>query len=329
MRTYLDCVPCILSQALSAARMVSTEPAVHERILRETLRWTGDMDMKQPAPVMVQRIHRLLRETTGREDPYRDAKNHQNQTALALVPELSSRIEAAADPLTAALRVAIAGNAIDMGANGNVAGLDVRKAAVQALTGPLVGEVDGFRTAVEKAERILYLTDNAGEVAFDCLLIKQLLPARVTAVVRGKPVINDATTADARAVGLDRIVEVIDNGSDAPGTLLEDCSLGFRRRFAEADLVIAKGQGNYETLSEDPHDIFFLFRVKCSMVAARTGVPIGANVLAHSKAGITKGASRQGGRHRRGRKRSRQDSPLPTTSPDVGCQSATPRAEVG
>jgi len=289
MRMYLDCVPCILNQALNAARLVSAEPAVHERVLREILRWMSEMDMRQPAPVMVQRIHHLLRETIGAEDPYRNAKDYQNRTALAFLPELSSRIEAAADPLTAALRVATAGNAIDMGANGGAAEFDIRETAIQALAEPLVGEADGFRTAVSEADRILYLTDNAGEVALDCLLIRQLLPTRVTAAVRGRPVINDATMADARAVGLDRIVEVIDNGSDAPGTLLEDCSPEFRRRFAEADLIIAKGQGNYETLSEEPGNIFYLFKVKCPMVAARTGVPIGTNVLAHSKDGITAG----------------------------------------
>jgi uncharacterized protein with ATP-grasp and redox domains len=206
MRVYLDCISCVIRQALGAARMVSADPAVHERVLRETLRWAGEMNMNQPAPVTVQRIHRLLRETTGVKDPYRDAKEHQNRTALALLPELRCRIEAAADPLTTALRVAVAGNAIDMGADGNVAGLDVRKAVTQALTEPVVENPGGFRSAIAEAERILYLTDNAGEIAFDRLLIEQLIPARVTVAVRGSPVINDATVADARATGLPEIV---------------------------------------------------------------------------------------------------------------------------
>ena len=286
MRTYLDCIPCIIRQALCAARMASADPAVHERVLRETLSWVGETNMNQPAPVAVQRIHRLLRETTGVEDPYRDAKEHQNRTALALLPELRCRIEAAADPLTAALRVAIAGNVIDMGADGNATGLDVRKAVTQALTEPVVENPGGFRSAVAEAERILYLADNAGEIAFDRLLIEQLTPARVTVAVRGSPVINDATMDDARRVGLHEVVEVIDNGSDVPGTLVDDCSQEFKRRFIEADLILAKGQGNYETLSDEPHDIFFLFKVKCSMIAAHAGVPIGTHVLARTNAGI-------------------------------------------
>ncbi len=134
--------------------------------------------------------------------------------------------------------------------------------------------------AAARAGRILYLADNAGEIVFDRLLVEALAPQRVTLAVRGTPVLNDATAADARAVGLTEICEVIDNGSDAPGTVLEDCSREFRQRFSTADLIIAKGQGNFETLSEAPGNIFFLFKVKCPVIATRTGLPEEAQVLA-------------------------------------------------
>jgi uncharacterized protein with ATP-grasp and redox domains len=287
MKTSLDCIPCFVRQALDAARMVTDNTAVHERILRDVLRWAGEMDLDQPAPVMGQRIHRRLREIVGLEDPYRDAKDWQNRAALALLPELRVEIEAAADPLITALRLAVAGNVIDMGVNGDVSEVDVRKSVGQALTEPFAGEQSGFHKAVGEACRILYLTDNAGEIAFDRLLIEQIGPARVTVAVRGGPVINDATIVDARAVGLHEIVEIIDNGSDAPGTLLDDCSQEFRRRFTEADLILAKGQGNFETLSDEPSHIFFMFKVKCAVVAAHAGVPTGAHVLARSRARIT------------------------------------------
>jgi uncharacterized protein with ATP-grasp and redox domains len=287
MKTSLDCIPCFVRQALNAARMVSVDPAVHKRILQEVLRWAGEMNMDQPAPVMGQRIHRLLRKIVGMEDPYRDVKDHQNRMALALLPELKIKIEAAADPLSMALRLAIAGNVIDNGVNDNVRECDLRESVNHALTEPFVGDRDGFRNAVAEAQRILYLADNAGEIAFDRLLIEQIGPARVTVAVRGGPVINDATITDARAVGLHEIVEIIDNGSDAPGTLLDDCSQEFKRRFAEADLILAKGQGNFEALSDEPHNIFFLLKAKCAVIAAHAGVPIGTHVLARSNARIT------------------------------------------
>ncbi|NQU05670.1 MAG: DUF89 family protein [Calditrichaeota bacterium] len=287
MKTYLDCIPCFIRQALNAARMVSVDITVHEQILQEVLGWASNMNMDQPTPVIGQRIHRLLRNIVGMDDPYRNVKDHQNRMAMALLPEMITKIEAATDPLSMALRLAIAGNVIDLGVNGNVTEYDVRESINQALTQPLAGEQIEFRNAVAEAQSILYLADNAGEIAFDRLLIEQLTPARVTVAVRGSPVINDATMTDARAVGLHEIVEIIDNGSDAPGTLLDDCSQEFKRRFAEADLILAKGQGNFETLSDEPHNIFFLLKAKCSVIAAHVGVPIGTHVLARSNARIT------------------------------------------
>ena len=129
------------------------------------------------------------------------------------------------------------------------------------------------------AGRILYLCDNAGEILFDKLLIEQLPYGKVTVSVRGFPVINDATMIDAEAAGLTALVEVIDNGSDAPGTLLEDCRRDFQERFKQADLVIAKGQGNYESLSEVRKEIFFLLNVKCQVIARKLGYHIGDLVL--------------------------------------------------
>jgi uncharacterized protein with ATP-grasp and redox domains len=134
----------------------------------------------------------------------------------------------------------------------------------------------------------LYLADNAGEIAFDRLLVERISPGRVTLAVRGAPVINDATLADAQAVGLDKIVEVIDNGSDAPGTILDDCHSDFRRRFAGADLIIAKGQGNYETLSDGPGNLFFLFKAKCPVIADHIGQPVGTQIMVQTRTGRKK-----------------------------------------
>jgi hypothetical protein len=286
MKTSLDCIPCFVRQALNAAKMVSADLAVHERILREVLLWVGEMTLEEPPPLMGQRIRRRLREMTGVEDPYRAAKDHQNQMAQNLLSELRTKIEAAPDPLAMAVRLAIAGNVIDMGVNGDITEAGVRQAIQCALEKPFSGDWEAFCQAAASARRILYLADNAGEIVFDRLLIEQLSPARVTLAVRGAPVLNDATLADARAVGLHEIVEVIDNGSDVAGTMLNECSSGFLKCFTEADLIVAKGQGNFETLSDEPRNIFFLFKAKCSVIAAHAGVPVGAHVLARSRAGF-------------------------------------------
>ena len=275
MKTSLDCIPCLLRQTLDAARLVSEDRTVHENILRDVLIWAGEMDLNQSPPAMAQRFHRRLREISRIDDPYRETKDRQNIMALKMISSLRLEIESASDPLLLAVRLAVAGNVIDMGVNGTLTEADVRKAINRAMTEPLVGEYDEFRTAIANAQSILYLADNAGEIAFDQLLIQNILPKRVTLVVRGSPVINDATLADAQVVGLDKIAEIIDNGSDAPGTILSYCSPEFRRRFSDADLIIAKGQGNFETLSDEPANIYFLFKVKCPLVSHLVNEPVG------------------------------------------------------
>lgn len=282
MKTTLDCIPCLFRQALDSARMFSRDPDVHEAILREVLDWCTGMDMSKPAPVMGQRIHRRLRQITGARDPYRKAKAAQNRLALRLLPELRAALAAAEDRLGLAIRVAIAGNIIDMGAAGDVSLHGVRKSLLQALHGEVAGDCAAFRLALKKARRILYLADNAGEIVFDRLLIEELGPSRVTLAVRGSAVLNDALRADARAAGLHRLVRIVDNGSDAPGTLLAEASPAFKSLFMKADLVLAKGQGNYETLSESPRPVWFLFKAKCPVIAERAGVGLGAQVVARS-----------------------------------------------
>jgi len=242
--------------------------------------------MDKPAPVMGQRIHRRLRALTGLTDPYRRAKNLQNRLALRLLPELSRELKGARDRLGLAVRIAIAGNIIDMGAYGDVGEAGVRAAVEHALREPLRGDLKAFKRAAAKAKSVFYLTDNAGEIVFDRLLVHELGPARVTAAVRGAPVLNDAVMADARAAGLHRLCRVIDNGSDAPGTVLEETSKEFKRLFYGADLVIAKGQGNYETLSEAPRPVWFLFKAKCPVIALRAGVKVGDQVLERGGAGL-------------------------------------------
>ena len=283
MQTSLDCIPCILRQALEAGRMASPDPLVHEQLMRDVLSLGAEMDLSQSPPRMAQLIHRRLRYMVGVEDPYIQAKERLNRIALELLPSLQEEVVKADNPLSMAVLLAIAGNVIDLGINGNIHEDHVLQAIQHALDEPFLGEIVRFRQAVAEAQSILYLADNAGEIAFDRLLIEQLGPERVTLVVRGSPVINDATLSEAQAVGLDNIVTIIDNGSDAPGTLLEDCSPDFRRIFAASNLILAKGQGNYESLSESSAPIFFLFKVKCPVIAAHVGLPLGTQVLACSR----------------------------------------------
>jgi len=285
MRIFLDCIGCFIRQALDAARLATDDEQIHERVVREVLRLAADLNMSQSPPSIGQQIHRLIRELVGKDDPYRKIKKRFNNLALKLYPELRKHIIDSDDRLETAIRLAIAGNIIDFGVNNSLEESQVKETISDSLSGYLdPKQIQGFKDAVNAVEKILYLADNAGEIVFDRLLIEQLPYEKVIVVVKSTPVINDATMEDAEVVGLTRIVEVIDNGSDAPGTILETCSQDFVDRFKQADLVIAKGQGNYETLSHVDKNIFFVLKAKCPVIARDLGCEIGEMVLRKSRA---------------------------------------------
>ncbi len=297
MRTFLECIPCFLRQALDAARLVTSDESMHLRVLREVLAATSAMDLRESPPVMGQRIHRMIRRLVGQDDPYREIKQRFNGLALSLYPELKDRVEHAADPMEMAVLLAIAGNVIDFGVGGGLQEETVLRTVEEALNTALGGRAEELAGAAKQAKDILYIADNAGEIVFDRLLIEQLPLAKLTLAVRGSPVINDACGEDAEAAGLTDMVEVIDNGSDAPGTILQSCSEGFRLRFARADLIIAKGQGNYETLSDANKDIFFLLKAKCPVIADHIGCEVGSLLLRRRRPGFR---SAQGAKHMAG-----------------------------
>lgn len=279
MRAQLDCIPCFLRQGLEAARFVTADPARQEAIMREVLLLTAGTDLTRPPVTTAAMVHRRVRELTGSPDPYRAVKSEHNQLVADVLPDLSRLLRQAPDPLITAARLAVAANVIDLGVPGALTPERVLASLHGVLDEPFHGDVTAFSAALTGARHVLYLADNAGELAVDRLLIEQIGPDRVTLVVRGGPIINDATFADAVQAGLTDLVEVIDNGSDVPGTILTDCSEVFRRRFHTADLVIAKGQGNYESLCDTAANVFFLFKVKCPVVARQTGLAMGTHAL--------------------------------------------------
>ncbi len=284
MRTCIDCIPCFFRQALEAVRLVSDDEAMAEHVLRELTMLVKDVDMDQSPPAMGQKIHRLVRATVGMDDPYRRIKARFNEVALRMYPEMRRLIRASEWPLGTAVRLAIAGNIIDFGVNGGVQESDLEKAISECLAADFAdGQLALFQEAVNGAEEILYLADNAGEIVFDRLLIELLPMEKITVVVKGGPIINDATMEDAVVAGLPRIVEVIDNGDDAPGTLAASCCEAFRQRFERADLIIAKGQGNFETLSDVDKHILVILRAKCPVIARRLACPVGTSVLLEHK----------------------------------------------
>ncbi len=281
MKTYLDCYPCFLKQALRAVRMVSDDPDLQKRLLDRSLEILIDLPAGASPPLIAERIHGLVREETGVEDPFSSAKAESTRKALALLPELEHRIIESPDPLDTAVRLSIAGNIIDFGVKETHA--DLEETVERVLREPLsVDHLPELKNRLEHVEQGLYLADNAGETVFDRLLIRELsIP--IVYVVKGGPILNDAVQEDALAAGLEgEVEEIIDNGSRAPGTVLSLCSEEFRTRFEEAPLVIAKGQGNYETLSEAGEKVFCLLQVKCPVIGRDLNAPLGGIIVRQS-----------------------------------------------
>lgn len=282
MKTNYDCIPCFIRQALDAVRLATSDEKIHEQVLRGVLAAASKMKLDQSPPVMGQYIHKLIRELSGHDDPYKKIKDRFNNFALKLYPELKQRIQSSSNPMDTAVRIAIAGNIIDFGVNSQLDRSVISDTIEQALSAQVFGNIEVLCDSIDSAENILYLGDNCGEIVFDRLLIEQLPVHKVTFVVRGGPVINDATMADARETGMTELVTVMDNGSNFPGTVLEKCSKEFRECFAHADLIIAKGQGNYETLSGCEKNIFFLLKAKCPVISGHVGCEPGSFIVKRS-----------------------------------------------
>jgi len=269
VKTYLDCYPCFMRQALQAARFARIDEAGQKRILTSVMSALESTPDGASPPTMAREIHRLVREIGGNPDPYRAVKVSSTEHALTWYPVLRERIDTAADPLDMAIRLSIAGNIIDLGAS---AEYDLEDSIERVLSQPLaIDDTPALRRRLGNVSRLLYLGDNSGESVFDRLLI-ETLDVPVTYAVRGAPTINDVTRQEAIEAGLEPVAEIIDNGSDAPGTLLETTSTAFRERFDSAELILAKGQGNFESLSHVDAPIFFLLQAKCSVIAGELDV---------------------------------------------------------
>jgi hypothetical protein len=264
-----------MQQAHSSVKYAIEDEARRWEVLREVAPLLGELSMDQsPAYNSSLVLHRVA-ELLGEPDPYAVAKAASNDAALAMVPGLRDKIKAADDKLETAVRLAVVGNVIDLGIKHEA---DIDATVTQALgDGFARFEYDAFKEKLAPAKRILYILDNAGEIVFDKMLIEGLKAngKMVIAAVKGGPILNDALIADAQQIGLDKAVKVIDTGNNFVGVIRDKCSDFFLKVLDTADMVIAKGQGNYETLDQSGDRFFFILKAKCPHVSDALGVKVG------------------------------------------------------
>jgi len=276
MKSYLDCYPCFFKQAIKTSRMITSDEKKIWQILNEVSLSLPDVPFGATPPEIGREVYRIISKRTGIKDPYRKIKEKCTRQALSLYPELKKLIESSEDRLMTAVRISIAGNIIDYGANFD---FDLKKDIGTILSQDFsINHYQEFCEALDKARKILYLADNAGETVFDRLLIEEI-NRPVIYVVRAHPIINDATREDALLAGIDKVADIVSSGCDAPGNILKFCSDKFLSIYRSADLIISKGQGNYEGLSDEERPIFFLLRAKCHVIASDIGINEGSIVL--------------------------------------------------
>ncbi len=286
MRSTLDCIPCFLRQSLEAGRRISQDEEQIGQALRKILSQISDFDLSLSPPEMGQKIHRILRQEIGNNDPYLQIKKDSTQIALSIAPQVRKQIKHSDNAFETAVRFAIAGNILDFALLSVWDDEKIKASFAKAEHQPIdTAMVEKLQQTLQQAKSVLILADNAGETVFDRLLIEQLPEhLEITYAVKGSPVINDAVEIDAIEAGIDELANVIDNGTDAPGTLLHQGSLSFIEHFSSADVIIAKGQANFETLNTAEREIYFLTQIKCPVIAKAYNYQVGDWIVSTTSA---------------------------------------------
>ncbi|WP_424353882.1 damage-control phosphatase ARMT1 family protein [Methanobacterium sp. MBAC-LM] len=283
MKVYYECAPCFLRQAKEALDLATDNQSLKMKIMEELVGVVyNDFHKGAVSNVVGTRIHRIIKDRTGNEDPYLLEKRKGNEIALKFLPRIK-KILNGRNGLEIYIKAAITGNLIDFGALG--VNFDVEKAICKNMEKEItLNQIDELENELKSAKNVLYLADNSGEIVFDKLLIEKLkdYDVDVTVALKEKPILNDACIEDAVQIGLDEVAKLVSTGTDSIGILYADISEEFKKIFEEADLVISKGLGNYEGITEmelGNKPVFCLFNVKCNAVAKSVGANVGDNVV--------------------------------------------------
>jgi len=280
MQAAMECLPCMMAQAVRVARLAAPDDdAVQQNVVRVFADHVARHGLTGSPPAMLRPLYAAVPRLTGTADPFAQVKQHANRRAAQLLPGLRSRVSAAADPLHTALNIAIIGNYMDAGTGIEFdweGALETENRADWSARW-----YPSFRTALQTARTVVILGDNCGEIVLDTLLVEQLnaLGLDVTYAVRGAPVLNDATMEDALGCGMTQLCRVVDSGADSPGAYPESLSAGFTHTLMQADVVLAKGQGNFEGLRGHLRPVWFAFKAKCAVVAQMLDVPQGTSMF--------------------------------------------------
>ena len=277
----LPCIACFVRQAVETVERATDDPVLRLSVIKEVCSLVQSVSVETTPPDFAERVYATIYRMTDNPDPFVEIKHAANELVMGIEPRLQKAVGESRDPLLSAIKLSIAGNSMDLGVIREYG--DVNGLAGRVLTTDLaVDDYGAFVERLQTSENVVIVGDNNGEIVFDRMLLEQMervRDCRYTYIVRGGPVINDVTRQDAIDVGIDRLARVVDTGAAAPGLVLARCSDEARRAFLGADMVVSKGQGNYESLSDAPREVFFLLLVKCDVVSQDLSAPVGGAVV--------------------------------------------------
>lgn len=288
MKIWPDCIPCILNMSLGAARLVMKDKEQVRRFIDQLLKlkyFKGE-DWEVTSPEVIKHVWLKVLEFSGETDPMKEIKVEQNRKALEIYPVARELVLKSQDPFLEAIKLTLAGNSID--AMTNVKGETPEGVLKRWHTFEMDGEnLNGLKKRLKKNQKIIYLGDNCGEIVFDRILIEvlhEMYNPEITFITRTLPIMNDATLQDAISVGIGKVAQIMENGvqEPLPGTFLKKIDPELKEKIEGADLIISKGGGNYDSLTEEEElkgKVTFLFLAKCHPYCSLHGVSLGAPII--------------------------------------------------
>lgn len=285
MRLKPDCIICNLNITLRTLKIINKDENFLIENMKKVIGGISKVNRKLFPPELGGIVYKIVINSTNVKDPYKDIKRKQNNLILNNYFNLKQTILNTKDPLFEAVKFAVIGNVIDFGINEVVDfEEDIKNSFKKRI---VINDYNLFERDLKLSKRILYMGDNSGEIVFDKLLIsliKEIYPdIDITFACRSEPIINDVLIKDALQVGIDEYAKVISSGMNLPGTILRYVNNEFMEELKRSDLVIAKGQGNFEGLEEEKMEkTYFLLKAKCKVVADYLGCRVGDLIIKRS-----------------------------------------------
>lgn len=288
MKIQPECIPCMLRRSLFEIELATNDSKKREDAMLLALKTFAEIyDPSLSSAEIATRLHKAVYNAVENKDPYMELKKKSNEVALKLLPRVQEKIERSGDPLNTAMICSIIGNILDFGIEGGSKSpedlmVDFEKYFLEGLG---YDDYEKGRKIIERAKEIVFIADNCGEIVFDkllCLELKKFRPGmKLTLVVRGEPILSDATIEEAMDLGFDEIVDnILTTGTFAVGLDIKNIPKDLKIALEKSDLIICKGMANYEALSETSYrPVLYLLRTKCLPVARSMGLPVGINAI--------------------------------------------------